>query len=149
MEGLATCGHKHYNFGLLVGQLFYFNLVHLILQVRAARGLLSAVTRLLILADIIDVNLMLKKLQQVENDLENLKNANSQAELMDSMGRFTHSAQELMAQAAKRSVKSIPILPCPPASATPDSSKKRRFCFLISALASKKWLKINNCSPLI
>ena len=71
---------------------------------RAARGLLSAVTRLLILADIIDVNLMLKKLQQVENDLENLKNANSQAELMDSMGRFTHSAQELMAQAAKRSV---------------------------------------------
>jgi len=69
---------------------------------RAARGLLSAVTRLLILADIIDVNLMLKKLQQVENDLENLKNANSQAELMDSMGRFTHSAQELMAQAAKR-----------------------------------------------
>ena len=79
-------------------------MVHLILQVRAARGLLSAVTRLLILADIIDVNLMLKKLQQVENDLENLKNANSQAELMDSMGRFTHSAQELMAQAAKRSV---------------------------------------------
>jgi len=71
-------------------------------MVRAARGLLSAVTRLLILADIIDVNLMLKKLQQVENDLENLKNANSQAELMDSMGRFTHSAQELMAQAAKR-----------------------------------------------
>jgi hypothetical protein len=94
----------HYNFGLLTGQLFNFNLVYLILQVRAARGLLSAVTRLLILADIIDVNLMLKKLQQVENDLENLKNANSQAELMDSMGRFTHSAQELMAQAAKRSV---------------------------------------------
>ena len=72
------------------------------LQVRAARSLLSAVTRLLILADIIDVNLLLKKLQRVENDLENLKNVNSQAELMDSMGRFTHSAQELMAQAAKR-----------------------------------------------
>ena len=105
VEELAPYGQKHYNFGLLAGQLFYFNLVHLILQVRAARGLLSAVTRLLILADIIDVNLMLKKLQQVENDLENLKNANSQAELMDSMGRFTHSAQELMAQAAKRSVK--------------------------------------------
>jgi len=71
-------------------------------MVRAARSLLSAVTRLLILADIIDVNLLLKKLQRVENDLENLKNVNSQAELMDSMGRFTHSAQELMAQAAKR-----------------------------------------------
>lgn len=63
---------------------------------------MSAVTRLLILADIIDVNLLLKKLQRVENDLENLKNVNSQAELSDSMSRFNASAQELMAQAAKR-----------------------------------------------
>ena len=100
---ILLCHHLQYLLYPIL-QFLNFNLVHLILQVRAARGLLSAVTRLLILADIIDVNLMLKKLQQVENDLENLKNANSQAELMDSMGRFTHSAQELMAQAAKRSV---------------------------------------------
>ena len=59
-------------------------------------------TRLLILADIIDVNLLLKKLQRVEDELENLKNVNSQAELMDSMGRFNASSQDLMAQAAKR-----------------------------------------------
>ena len=71
-------------------------------QVRAARGLLSAVTRLLILADIIDVNLLMKKLRIVEDQLENLKNVSSQAELMDSMGKFNNSALELMAQAAKR-----------------------------------------------
>lgn len=39
-------------------------------QVRAARNLLSAVTRLLILADMIDVHLLLKKLRRVEDDLE-------------------------------------------------------------------------------
>ena len=75
---------------------------HFFFQVRAARGLLSAVTRLLILADIIDVNLLMKKLRIVEDQLENLKNVSSQAELMDSMGKFNNSALELMAQAAKR-----------------------------------------------
>ena len=95
---------KHCNskFTILTCENTYNEILNPYLQVRAARSLLSAVTRLLILADIIDVNLLLKKLQRVENELENLKNANSQAELMDSMGRFTHSAQELMAQAAKR-----------------------------------------------
>ncbi len=42
-------------------------------QVRAARNLLSAVTRLLILADMIDVHLLLKKLRRVEDDLEHVK----------------------------------------------------------------------------
>jgi catenin alpha len=63
---------------------------------------LSAVTRLLILADIIDVNLLLKQLQRVENDLENLRNVNSHDELMVSIGRFNTSAHDLMSQAAKR-----------------------------------------------
>ena len=71
-------------------------------MVRAARNLLSAVTRLLILADKIDVHLLLKKLQRVEADLENLKNVSSQAELMESIKRFGVSAQDLMNQAAKR-----------------------------------------------
>ncbi len=71
-------------------------------QVRAARNLLRAVTQLLILADVIDVNVLLRKLQRVEDDLENLKNVNSQAELKDSMDRFALSAQDLMSQAAKR-----------------------------------------------
>ncbi|CAB4068448.1 CTNNA [Lepeophtheirus salmonis] len=71
-------------------------------MVRAARNLLSAVTRLLILADMIDVHLLLKKLRRVEDDLEYLKSVSSQAELMDSIKRFGESASELMNQAAKR-----------------------------------------------
>ena len=42
------------------------------------------------------------KLRIVEDNLENLKNVSSQAELMDSMNKFNNSALELMAQAAKR-----------------------------------------------
>eukprot|EP00096_Caligus_rogercresseyi_P008841 TRINITY_DN2865_c0_g1_i2.p1 TRINITY_DN2865_c0_g1~~TRINITY_DN2865_c0_g1_i2.p1 ORF type:complete len:919 (-),score=280.05 TRINITY_DN2865_c0_g1_i2:580-3336(-) len=71
-------------------------------MVRAARNLLSAVTRLLILADMIDVHLLLKKLRRVEDDLEYLKSVSSQAELLESMNRFKESARELMDQAAKR-----------------------------------------------
>lgn len=71
-------------------------------MVRAARNLLSAVTRLLILADMIDVHLLLKKLQRVEDDLELLKSVSSQAELVESMRRFDISAQDLMNQAGKR-----------------------------------------------
>ena len=71
-------------------------------MVRAARNLLSAVTRLLILADMIDVHLLLKKLQKVEADLEHLKGVSSQAELMESIKRFGVSAQDLMNQTAKR-----------------------------------------------
>jgi len=71
-------------------------------MVRASRNLLSAVTRLLILADMIDVHLLLKKLHRVEDDLEFLKAVSSQAELMDGMDRFGRSTTELLAQAAKR-----------------------------------------------
>jgi len=71
-------------------------------MVRASRNLLSAVTRLLILADMIDVHLLLKKLRRVEDDLEYLKAVSSQAELMEGMSRFGRSAAELLAQAAKR-----------------------------------------------
>merc|ERR1719431_2061543 len=65
-------------------------------------NLLSAVTRLLILADMIDVHLLMKKLRRVEDDLEYLKAVSSQAELMEGMSRFGRSAADLMAQAAKR-----------------------------------------------
>ena len=69
---------------------------------RAARNLLSAVARLLILADMIDVHMLLMKLRRVEDDLEVLKTASSQDELLESMERFGDSAHELMSQAAKR-----------------------------------------------
>ncbi|XP_075989855.1 catenin alpha isoform X3 [Anticarsia gemmatalis] len=71
-------------------------------MVRAARGLLSAVTRLLILADMVDVHLLLSKLNTVENDLDKLKSASSQSELLESARQFGRSASELAAQAAKR-----------------------------------------------
>ncbi|XP_031335961.1 catenin alpha isoform X3 [Photinus pyralis] len=71
-------------------------------MVRAARNLLSAVTRLLILADMVDVHLLLKSLRVVEDDIEKLRNASSQGELEDNIKAFAHNANELMNQAAKR-----------------------------------------------
>lgn len=52
-------------------------------MVRAARGLLSAVTRLLILADMVDVHRLLRSLRAVEDDLERVRTATSQAELVE------------------------------------------------------------------
>ncbi|XP_001657217.2 catenin alpha isoform X4 [Aedes aegypti] len=71
-------------------------------MVRAARNLLSAVTRLLILADMVDVHLLLKSLHVVEDDLDKLRNASSQDELMNNMRQFGRNANELIKQAAKR-----------------------------------------------
>ncbi|XP_037919351.1 catenin alpha isoform X5 [Hermetia illucens] len=71
-------------------------------MVRAARNLLSAVTRLLILADMVDVHLLLKSLHVVEDDLNKLKNASSQNELLNNMKQFGRNANELIKQAAKR-----------------------------------------------
>ena len=51
-------------------------------------GLLSAVTRLLILADMVDVHRLLKSLRVVEDDLERLRGASSQAELEEGIFRY-------------------------------------------------------------
>ncbi|CAG9790572.1 unnamed protein product [Diatraea saccharalis] len=71
-------------------------------MVRAARALLSAVTRLLILADLADVRLLLNTTRSVESDLDKLKSASSQSELVESARQFGRSAAELVAQAARR-----------------------------------------------
>ncbi|KAK3857769.1 hypothetical protein Pcinc_035996 [Petrolisthes cinctipes] len=71
-------------------------------MVRAARNLLSAVTRLLILADMVDVHRLLKSLQVVEDDLEKVKNASSQSELLDNFRLFGKNTNDLINQAAKR-----------------------------------------------
>lgn len=71
-------------------------------MVRAARALLSAVTRLLILADMVDVHRLLKSLHHVESDLDRIKNASSQQELLQSFDDFGKSVQELTDRAAKR-----------------------------------------------
>lgn len=54
-------------------------------MVRASRNLLSAVTRLLVLADMVDVHLLLKSLHVVQDDLNKLRNASSQDELLNNM----------------------------------------------------------------
>ncbi|XP_055306700.1 catenin alpha isoform X2 [Sitodiplosis mosellana] len=71
-------------------------------MVRAARNLLSAVTRLLVLADMVDVHLLLKSLHVVQDDLNKLRNASSQDELLNNMRQFGRNANELIKQAAKR-----------------------------------------------
>ncbi|XP_041371058.1 catenin alpha-2-like isoform X2 [Gigantopelta aegis] len=71
-------------------------------MVRAARGLLSAVTRLLILADMVDVHLLLTTLHSVESDLDQIKNATSQQELMQSFKEFGKSVVQLSDKAALR-----------------------------------------------
>ena len=71
-------------------------------MVRASRSLLSAVTRLLILADMIDVHLLMKKVRTVEDDLECLKNVSTQADLLESMKKFGASAKDVLEQSGKR-----------------------------------------------
>ncbi|XP_013405995.1 catenin alpha-2 isoform X4 [Lingula anatina] len=71
-------------------------------MVRAARALLSAVTRLLILADMVDVHLLLKSLRIVEDDLERIRNATSQQELMKEFKEFGKNVVDLVEQAGRR-----------------------------------------------
>lgn len=71
-------------------------------MVRAARALLSSVTRLLIIADMVDVHLLLKALKTVEDDLERIRNAASQQELMSSFRDFGRSVVDLTDKAGRR-----------------------------------------------
>ena len=71
-------------------------------MVRAARALLSAVTRLMILADMVDVHLLLKTLELVEGDLDRVRNATSQQELMSSFKDLGDSIVDLANKAAQR-----------------------------------------------
>ncbi|XP_050395347.1 catenin alpha-2 isoform X1 [Patella vulgata] len=71
-------------------------------MVRAARALLSAVTRLLILADMVDVHLIMQSLSNVGDNLDNIRNAQSQEELMARFKDFHKSLNELSDRAAKR-----------------------------------------------
>ncbi len=50
----------------------------------------------------IGVQILLKKLRRVEDDLENLSKVSSHSELMGSIHRFGLSARDLEAQASKR-----------------------------------------------
>jgi len=74
-------------------------------MVKAARNLLSAVTRLLILADVVDVNRLLRSLRVVEDELEKLRNARDTNELVDTFRRLGSRTAELINEAARRQVE--------------------------------------------
>uniref|UniRef100_A0A1L8E3S0 Putative alpha-catenin n=2 Tax=Nyssomyia neivai TaxID=330878 RepID=A0A1L8E3S0_9DIPT len=71
-------------------------------MIRAARNLLSAVTHLLVLADMVDVYCLLKSLRIVEGDLDKLQTADCEKDVLDNMKRFGNHANELIKKAAKR-----------------------------------------------
>lgn len=73
--------------------------------VKAARPLLLAVTRLLIVADMVDVQRLLDSLKLVETDLANLKNASSQQEVLDSKDSLWNNTDKLIKEVDLRQPK--------------------------------------------
>ncbi|XP_048825953.1 catenin alpha-2 isoform X1 [Brienomyrus brachyistius] len=71
-------------------------------MVRAARALLSAVTRLLILADMVDVMRLLAHLKIVEGALEAVKNATNEQDLANRFKEFGKEMVKLNYVAARR-----------------------------------------------
>lgn len=73
--------------------------------IKAARPLLLAVTRLLIVADMIDVQRLLDSVKVVEHDLANLKNANSQQEVIDTKDKLWNNTDRLISEVDLRQPK--------------------------------------------
>lgn len=71
-------------------------------MVNAARALLCALTRLLILADMVDASALLTALRCVENDLSMIKDASSDDELRKYFKILGPNAVLLNAHAARR-----------------------------------------------
>ena len=71
-------------------------------MVQNSRNLLFRVAELIILADSIDVKNLLKSLEAVEGDLNNVANANSHDELIENFNKFGLNANNLFYHAAKR-----------------------------------------------
>lgn len=71
-------------------------------MVAIARDLLTAVARLLTLADMIDSRSLLKAISQVQKDLENIRNANNQDELTSYFKIYGQDLVDLTNQAGKR-----------------------------------------------
>lgn len=70
--------------------------------IKAARPLLLAVTRLLIVADMIDVQRLLNYLKVVEDDIMALKNVSSQKEVLDSRETFWSNTDRLIGEVDTR-----------------------------------------------
>jgi len=70
--------------------------------VRHARAVLSAVTRLLVLADMVDVERLLEKLRIAKMSLSKVKEANDQDQLNDSFKEFGADVAALQQAAGLR-----------------------------------------------
>ena len=71
-------------------------------MVRSAQDLLSAVTRLLILADMLDVHILMGKVQTTMQDLMYMRQVSTQPQLMEGMRRLEKSVSHLSQHAGKR-----------------------------------------------
>ena len=67
-----------------------------------ARELLTAVARLLTLADMIDVHLLVKCINQVQQDLESIRTSNNQDELTNHFKKYGVDLVDLTNYAGKR-----------------------------------------------
>lgn len=66
--------------------------------IKGARQLLLAVTRLFVVADMIDVQRLLNSLNNFESDLSNIKNASAQQDVIDSKDRFMTNSDRLLGE---------------------------------------------------
>lgn len=72
------------------------------IMVKASRDLLAAITNLLNIANLIDVNGLLRSVDMVQQDLNNIKNASNQDELMHHFKNYGMDIIELSSHAAKQ-----------------------------------------------
>lgn len=72
------------------------------IMIKASRDLLNSISRLLTIADMIDVNILLRTIQIVQQDLNNLKNSSNQDELTHHFKNYGRNLIELTNQAGKR-----------------------------------------------
>ena len=71
-------------------------------MVRSAQELLTSVTRLLILADMLDVHMLMIKVVTTKQDLEYLASVSNQKQLMEGMRRLERSVSQLSHHAGLR-----------------------------------------------
>ena len=74
-------------------------------MIKSSHELLNCVARLLSLADLIDVNVLLRAVQTVQQDLSNLKNSSNQDELTHHFKSYGRDIIELTNQAGKRQLE--------------------------------------------
>ena len=71
-------------------------------MVRSAQELLTSVTRLLILADMLDVHILMIKVVTTKQDLEYLASVSNQKQLLEGMRRLERSVSQLSHHAGLR-----------------------------------------------